>query len=470
VPPVVTHCHPSEVELLDLAAGRQVEHAAESERHVAGCRLCDKRLRDLRELVKAIREDEAFNDALTSKKQPEASRAGGKTLPFVKARPPLEEIWRIAQQAEPAAEAILAAAKVSIEEAEKVSRSLDGNPCRGFAFLYACQRADVLVASDPNRALELARFLFEEAETLVEANVDIRSETPAPRQSVQAEATLLESQALLQLLRADEARAVVARARELFDSSGDIGFGQALCDYYEGSAAGFAKDYVSAERLLKRALKVFAEFGQEHLVARAEAGLGTLLLYRGDSRRAAQHLAHALEGLDPETESSRFVACLSNYGLTLARLGQFDRARASYARALNVARHHGFSSRILMIRTGMAETDFRRGRYARALWAFRELAREYRTAGHANSSLFADLYAAECLGRLGRDASMADSVSAIREYARKTPFDSSPAMDELFTCLDQGALDADLISHVREYLEDIEAGKDRPYQRLRLVG
>ena len=47
---------------------------------------------------------------------------------------------------------------------------------------------------------------------------------------------------------------------------------------------------------------------------------------------------------------------------------------------------------------------------------------------------------------------------------------SSPALGELFMTLDQGTIDADLIAHVREYLQDEENGVKRAYQPLRLVG
>src|SRR5262249_35432878 len=206
--------------------------------------------------------------------------------------------------------------------------------------------------------------LSEEAESLVDANTERRTSTPAPRQNVQAEAALLESQAQLQLGFAADSRAAVLRARTLFRESGDIGFGKALCDYYEGSAAGFAKDYEAGEKLLKRALRTFAEFGQDHLVGRTEAALGTLFLHRGDSSRALRCLDRALQLVDPKSDTLRFSRILNNRAGVLARLGRFDESRASYARALNLARRCGYKSHLHIVRNGLAELDFFRGRYA----------------------------------------------------------------------------------------------------------
>ena len=82
-------------------------------------------------------------------------------------------------------------------------------------------------------------------------NREARAATPAPRQAVQAEAHLLESQALLMMGEPVEARAAVTAARPLFVEAGDLGFGAALCDYFEGEAATFGRDYAAAEELIR---------------------------------------------------------------------------------------------------------------------------------------------------------------------------------------------------------------------------
>src|ERR1035437_9755151 len=101
------------------------------------------------------------------------------------------------------------------DELAAAMRSLDGTPYRGFALLYAAQKADKLVAEDPNKALALARLLSDEAESLPPANSIERISAPAPRQAVQAEAALLESQARLQKGEAAEAREGLAAGRAL---------------------------------------------------------------------------------------------------------------------------------------------------------------------------------------------------------------------------------------------------------------
>ncbi len=84
--------------------------------------------------------------------------------------------------------------------------------------------------------------------------------------------------------------------------------------------------------------------------------------------------------------------------------------------------------------------------------------------------LFARLYVAECLGRTGQFDAMAAEVDALRHDRKQTVFSPSPALGELFVCLDQGTIDADLVGHVREYMQDEENGIESAYQPLRLVG
>jgi tetratricopeptide (TPR) repeat protein len=471
MPRVVTASHPSEADLLNLAAGREAPGLEACRRHLdEGCRLCDARLSELAELVESVREEEAFNAILEGDGGPAIPEDfAPKPLPFQLPKPQLDEIYRVARNAEGLADDLLTAARESDDKLDAALTALYGNPSRGFALLYACQKGMTFVGQDPIRGLELARRIFEEAQTLMDANTDVRISTPAPRESVQAEAKLLESFASLQLGHARESAAAAAAAREFFRAAGDMGFGKALADYYEGQAASFARDFVSSERLLRKALKVFAEFGQDHLMGRAEAALGTLHLLRGDANRALSYLEHAIESLDPEEDGKQLASALNNRAQALLRLGRFDMARAYFARALGLARKLEARAVVQNIRNGLAELDFRRGHYDRALRAFGDLATEAATAGWEMEELFAQLYVAECLGRLGRQQEMVEEIVAVRIGRRANPFAPSPAMEELFDCLDLGMLDADLVAHVRGYLQDEANGSPKAYQPLRLA-
>lgn len=475
MPRVVTAEHPSETDLLDLVAGREPREATvAARRHVdGGCRLCRRRVDALERLVEAVKEEHAFDAILEGESVPDLPRAEmGRTLPFVKPRVSLDDVYRLSESAEAPAELILRAARAGADELAAAMRALDGRPCRGFALLYAAQKADRLVAEDPNKALALAKALSEEAATLPLSNPHERISAPAPRQAVQAEAALLESQALLQKGEANAARDAARAARGLFQESGDLGFGAALCDYHEGTAATFEKDYPRAQRLLKRALAVFAEFGQTHLAGRANAGLGSLFVHKGEFELSLEYFDASLRAFDSESESGshRTTMLLNNRATALMRLGRFDEARATFARALNFGRRHDHASHLFFIRTGLAELDFRRGEYRRALRAFTGIVREASPLASKSELLFSRLYAAECHARIGSYGPMAAEIEALRSDRQEHPFAPSPALGELFMSLDQGTIDADLIAHVRGYLQDEENGVRRVYRPLKLVG
>jgi tetratricopeptide (TPR) repeat protein len=418
-----------------------------------------------------MKRDDVFDALLESVPEPEAPRAEyGRTLPFVRARVPLEEIYRMSVEAEKPAELVLTAARTGPDELAAAMRALDGKPYRGFALLYAAQKGTPLLGVDPRKALALATAIQVEAASLVEVNRQSRASTPAPRQAVQAEALLLEAQALLPTGKLAEARQAIARARSLFAEAGDLGFGAAVCDYQEGEVANFDRSYDEAESLIKTALHVFEEFGQDHLLAKSEAVLGTILSNRGDHEAALPYFARAISHYDAERDVLALTMTLNNKANSLAQLGHFDEARAVYAKALNIALRKEFSSPLRYIRTGLAELDFLRGQYSRALRAFREIAAESATNGAPTDVLFARLYVAECLGRTGQIDAMAAEIDALRHDRKQTVFSPSPALGELFVCLDQGTIDADLVAHVRDYMQDEENGVERTYQPLRLVG
>jgi tetratricopeptide (TPR) repeat protein len=278
---------------------------------------------------------------------------------------------------------------------------------------------------------------------------------------------MLDVQALNQELRAREARAKAVSARALLGDLRGYEYERGVCDFQEAEAAVSCRDYPGAEVLIRRALKTFASLGSRDRIEKCWAVVGTIRSNSGRHRAALPYFNRAINALDPDLDAMALSATLNNRANALAQLGQFAGANAEYARALKQALHHGFSSSVRIVRTGLAEIEFLEGRYGSAVRMFRRVAADYIAAGSVGEALFAGLYVAESLGRLGRLDEMADEVEAIRESQRVSRFHPSPALEELFSCLDQGTIDADLVSHVREYLQDIERGVKRSYRTLR---
>ena len=143
-------------------------------------------------------------------------------------------------------------------------------------------------------------------------------------------------------------------------------------------------------------------------------------------------------------------------------------ARAIYAQALGMALEHRLTSFLQVIRNGLAEIDFRRGDLSRALASFTRLALGAQAAEFPEHYLFAMLYIAEIHARRGALVEMAAALDAVR--GPSTPFRSSPAFEELFTCLDQGDLESGLIAHVRDYLDGLSSGSSLAYESFRKTG
>lgn len=450
--------HLGEGTLLRLAA-RDLDEPGTlgAKAHLARCTACRTGLNAMRHLDRSL-------TRLTGTRRSKASEndfaPGARYFDFV------SRLFDVSVEAGEAAERIVRAARAGTDELAAALRSLDAKPYRGFALLYAAQKAFSLVPEDPMRAKLVADLLFAEGTTLA-AIPGSRVSTPAPRQAVQAEATLLKAYVLLQSTEPLLAREAIPLAREFFRESGDLGFGAALCDYYEGQSASCSRDYASAERLLKRALGTFSEFGQDHLHARAEVALGTLLMHRGQSVKALQYLERAADCFDPEQDAQFLVPTLNNRAQCLMRLEKFDEARAALAKSMNLCLRFGFRSHLLFVRNGLAELDVHRGQFKRALRAFGEIVKEVTSPSDV---AFARLYIAECHARLGSLGPMASEIEVLRREHQENPFAPSPAFGELFVCLDQGMLDADLIAHVREYLQDEENGVTRPYRPAHRAG
>lgn len=431
--------HPEPATVLDFLLGRDVDAADRA--HLAACAPCTQRLAKAGRLVAGLQEL-ASQEALEALEAPHPVSAHG------------TERARLTETASRLATGLLEAAASG--NAEPALAELRGHEARGYALLYAAQEGARLAVSEPERAAELAETLAEESHSAPVAPV-----APA---AIRAEAALLASQALLNLGDVEGALRSVGTARREHGPRADV-FDLAVCDYFEAAALSWSGAYAPAERALKGAMRTFARFGQEHWLGRAELALATVLSQRGDESRALAYLGQGLARLDPERDANSLAAGLVNKASTLAHLARYREARATYAQALSVARSNGFTVLIHAVQLGLAELDFLRGDFERALPAYERLSLLARERGYAEQERFALLFAAECHGRLGRGDGMERAVLTLRDLVRRHPF-HTPALDELFACLDRGDLEAGLVGHVRAHLERPE----RAYVAWRRTG
>lgn len=467
-----TNRHAEEAALFELAAasptvasaeGRALSPEADAAReHLeSGCRFCERRLSQHRRLRAGLAELGRLTKQEASART--VSEADPKVVrPVFGAGRDLSAALRLASEAEELSATLLEAASHGEEALDSALAEARERAAGPLAILYALQKGSPLAFQEPKAALALAHAAQELA-----ARVDGRNGLVTPAR-LRADAAFLESTALLLLGRSAEARDRARECRAAFESEGDE-FGRALADYAEGSAATFQNDFRPAERLLKSSAAAFSRFGQGRWVARVEGSLGNVYSMGGDDLRSIPFFERCLEGLDPDVDSNAFGSFQLNLAAALSHSGRHREAKAAFARALVHARRKHLTTTVHRVRNGLAELAFLQGDYAASASAFSKLAAQAEARGWNEDRLFAELYVAESLARLGRFGEMQALVLAIRRRERG-PFGVSPAFEELFTCLDRGDLDSGVIAHVREFLEAQASGSSKPYQPLRQAG
>ena len=450
--------HPAEVDLLALALGRDGDAPEGTRNHVAGCPTCARRGTALGGLAGAIRAESSLREELeTPAARPASPRAAERR----------EHLARLAADADAAlaeAEGLLELARDREANLEARVAELAATGEGRLALLYAAQRG-TLAAAEPSRALALAVAISTAA---------LGPEPPSPAGAravpvplLRAEAHLLASQALLNIGRLADAREAAAAARGDFAARGADPFSAALCDYFEGSVLCFQGAFSHAERLLKAAARVFADFAQDQWVGRAEAMLGVLLVQRGSHTRALSAFESAVERLDAERDANAFTVALLSRARCLGMLSRFEAAQQAFAQALQVARRHGLDALVFGVRQGLAELELLHGDLEKALASHRAVAAEADRLGLEEDQIVTRLGAAECLGRLGRGDEMLDALREVGRLVAVTDLAGNPAWSELAARLDPGDVGVGLVSEVREHLDAARSGFALPFRAAR---
>jgi len=447
--------HPAEAELLGLELGRNEQGAAAAALHVADCRVCTRRKAALARLVGGIETASAL-DAILSSPPDERPLSGGTSA----RRDRLRALSAATEAADRTARRIVESARASDDALTALLAEMGDTSAERLGLLYAAQTAGRLAAAEPHRALALARALEARAETLPASGL-------VPSQRLEAEASILASQALLNIGRLAEARAAAQAARAAFAACGDEPFDRAVCAYFEGTAAGFQAEFAFAQRELKLAARIFAAYEQEVWTARAEAALAGVHSQRGNPARAIPLLEHAIEGLGGPDDAHPRTAAKTNLGRALGLCGAYERSRAVFAQALADARRHDLGYLVFGVRICLAELDLLRGETARALAAFDTLAAEADRMNLEEDRVFTRLYAAECLGRLSRTDELVRRLRELRSFVTVATLAGTPVWEELASCLDRGDVEKGLVDHVRACLGVLSGGLGLPARHER---
>jgi tetratricopeptide (TPR) repeat protein len=467
--------HPEQWELFELLTEGTTELNAHIKAHVAtGCPSCGKHLADISTLSKAreMKEEfDAFFDELPQDDTPADEREEF-LLKFKKKSRPADRLGRLAHDGRQLAGEIVKAVSEEgasgLDKAQELLGKIESDPSRGYAYLYACQLAMPKVSSDPAKYVAFAKATADITRSLPYLR-DKGPAQPVCREQVMGEAALLESNALNFLGNPAEARTAAQKARVHFVEAGEDSFALALVDYFEGSAASFACDYSGAWKLLRAAHDEFLNYGQENWQGRAEAALGTVLMNRGSAKSALAFFDGALRNLHPERDGVAYASTLINRGCVLVRLSRLDAAKATYAKALSMARRHDMTVSILMIRTGLALIDLAAGKLGRALMLFERIGQEARSLDLSVDVLCAELRIAECLGRMGREQDMLDRVERLSKSPETESLRHDQALRELFESVENRTVNHEFLAHIARFVEARDRGARAAYRPFKLV-
>ncbi|MEO8586439.1 MAG: hypothetical protein ABI584_09790 [Acidobacteriota bacterium] len=467
-----TSLHPEQWELFELLTEGTTELNAHVKAHVAtGCAPCGKHLADIRTLSRArdMKEEfDAFFDELPEDDAPADEREQF-LLKFKTNKRPTDRLGRLSHDGRQLAAEIVKAVSEEedgLEKAKELLAKIEADPSRGYAYLYACQLAMPKLSANTPRFLEFGLMVASASRSLPYLT-DKGPAQPVCREQVLGEAGLLESSALNVLGRPLDAREAARTARCNFVAAGEDTFALALADYFEGSAASFACDYPGAWKLLRAALDEFRLYGQENWQGRAEAAIGTLLSHRGSPASALSFFDGALRNLHPVRDEVAYASTLVNRGYALVRLSRLDAAKATYAKALMMARRLDMRVSLLTIRYGLASIDLLKGNLSRALHAFEKLSAD--AEGIAQRILSADLRIAECLGRMGRNLEMVERVERLRASADAASVESDVALRDLFDSVEDRTINHDFLAHVARFVEARDRGARAAYRPFKLV-
>ena len=292
-----TSACPEHWQLFELVTEGSTELNAHVKQHVeTGCAACNGKLEGIQTIERArVMKDEfdAFFDELPSDDAPVEEREKFLSQ-FKRKSRPADRLGRLSFDGRQiAAEIVKLAGEQGIKAAQARLASIESDPARGYALLYAAQLAMPKVSNDPAMYVELAKAIESAARSLPFLK-DKGPAQPVCREQVVGEAALMESSALNTLGKSGASREAVRRARMSFIEANEDSFALALSDFFEGSAASFDGDFAEAWRLLRRAHSEFQLYGQENWTGRAEAALGTLLLNRDRNQSALQFFDGAL--------------------------------------------------------------------------------------------------------------------------------------------------------------------------------
>lgn len=302
-----------------------------------------------------------------------------------------------------------------------------------------------------------------------ELTADLSQTIPELRVAFRGRTFLYQAHALLQMGRYDDALAALDDAEREYEGS-PFSTNELAQTWYERAAIRFKRGELDeAARLIKRAINVFTVMGDTRRVAKARIIQGCILYERGNIAAAREQWLLVVEPLRLAEDLEAVAAISLNIGSAETLLGQVASAKVWLNRALAEFKKQANIGEIIRTQWSMAKLRLLHEDYEAGLRVLRMVHEQFISVSMPAEAGFVALDLVEQLVESSEtnDDVIALCRSAITAFERAgATLKMLEALGYLREAIARRKADAELVRHVRKYLERVGSGRDEIFAPL----
>jgi tetratricopeptide (TPR) repeat protein len=239
----------------------------------------------------------------------------------------------------------------------------------------------------------------------------------------------------------------------------------ARLDLVRSNIARNMEKYEEAIELARRSVEDFVWFGERERAAQA-LEYEAAARYSSHDYRGARDVWLSMDEYAEELSAEQRAVRLHNLGLCAGALGDFADAARYYGLAADAFERLGLAVNRVKCRHSIARALHAAGRPADAIPVAEKAWRELEDLGMDGDAAIAALLLAECLLAVGRTEEVPRIARMLIDRCTRAGMSSSAmtALAFLREALVFGHATPDLVRHVREFMDDINAGRERPFR------
>lgn len=227
--------------------------------------------------------------------------------------------------------------------------------------------------------------------------------------------------------------------------------------------------FFPARLLATAAARQFHIFGDTTLYLNAQLLLASVLFMEGDYRASAEGAEEIVQRCRARGGDAVLLArALQNCGESYLLLREFDRAVRHFLEAYAIWEELGLETERIRTNWSLATVDTETGQLETGIRLLDETYRSFEALGVVNDAALARLQLGEALLRVGRPEAVPELLrNVVVSFASDGMMrNARMALAYLQEAIDQNRISADLIRHVRTYIEQIPLHPDTRFVPL----